>query len=98
MSPDYGVEEECILKGDGEMGGAYIVRLPAGDSDIYLRRVDQGFRVQVHRRGSAMSEVKSVNTQKEDTAWLACRSVFWLQICSHWAHGATNSGKHARNG
>ena len=38
VSPDYGVEEECILKGDGEMGGAYIVRLPAGDSNIYLRR------------------------------------------------------------
>lgn len=37
VSPDYGVEEECILKGDGEMGGAYIVRLPAGNSDIYLR-------------------------------------------------------------
>ena len=32
------MEEECILKGDGEMGGAYIVRLPAGDSDVYLRR------------------------------------------------------------
>ena len=31
------MEEECILKGDGEMGGAYIMRLPAGDSDIYLR-------------------------------------------------------------
>ena len=37
VSPDYGVEEECILKGDGEMGGAYIVRVPAGDSKIYLR-------------------------------------------------------------
>jgi hypothetical protein len=37
VSPDYGVEEECILKGDGEMGGAYIVRVPAGDSKVYLR-------------------------------------------------------------
>ena len=37
MSPEYGQPEECILKGDGEMGGAYIVRLPAGDPKTYLR-------------------------------------------------------------
>lgn len=37
VSPEYGQAEECILKGDGEMGGAFIVRLPAGDSKVYLR-------------------------------------------------------------
>lgn len=37
VSPEYGQAEECILKGDGDMGGAFIVRLPAGDPKVYLR-------------------------------------------------------------
>lgn len=39
MADDYGQPEECILKGDPdyELGGAYIVRLPCGDPNVYLR-------------------------------------------------------------
>ena len=37
VAKDYGEPEECLLEGDGELGGAYIVRLPCGDSSDYLR-------------------------------------------------------------
>ena len=33
---DYGVEEECIAKGAGELGGSYIVRLPCGPTHKYV--------------------------------------------------------------
>ena len=33
----YGVSEECILRSEGELGGAYIVRLACGPEDEYLR-------------------------------------------------------------
>ena len=37
VDPSYGEPEECILQSDGKLGGAYIVRLAAGPSDVYLR-------------------------------------------------------------
>ncbi len=37
VSKDYSQPEECLLAGDGDCGGAYIVRLPCGDSTDYLR-------------------------------------------------------------
>ena len=38
VSPDYGQSEECIFKAEeGDMGGAYIVRLPCGPRHVYLR-------------------------------------------------------------
>lgn len=38
VSPDYGREEECIRRGSGEHGGAYIVRLPCGPTHKYVRK------------------------------------------------------------
>ncbi|GAB4822201.1 hypothetical protein N2152v2_009247 [Parachlorella kessleri] len=38
VDADYGVEEECIAKGSGEHGGAYIVRLPCGPTNQYIRK------------------------------------------------------------
>jgi sucrose-phosphate synthase len=38
VASDYGVEEECIAKGRGERGGAYIVRLPCGPSQRYVQK------------------------------------------------------------
>ena len=38
MDPDYGQEEECIRRGSGEHGGAYIVRLPCGPTHKYVRK------------------------------------------------------------
>ena len=38
VSPDYGQAEECIFKAEeGDLGGAYIVRLPCGPRHVYLR-------------------------------------------------------------
>ena len=39
VDPEYGVEEECLAKGVGELGGAYIVRLPCGPTEVYVRSV-----------------------------------------------------------
>ena len=33
---DYGVAEECIAKGNGDLGGSYIVRLPCGPTNKYI--------------------------------------------------------------
>lgn len=33
---DYGIEEECLARGTGELGGSYIVRLPCGPTDKYV--------------------------------------------------------------
>ena len=38
VDEDYGREEECLAKGMGEMGGAYIVRLPCGPVNKYVRK------------------------------------------------------------
>ena len=41
VDKSYGVEEECILKASGaenDLGGTFIVRLPAGPEDQYLRQ------------------------------------------------------------
>ena len=40
VAKEYGQEEECILKPEGaenDLGGAYIVRLPCGPVDQYIR-------------------------------------------------------------
>ena len=37
VDESYGVPEECILRSEGELGGAYIVRLACGPEDEYLR-------------------------------------------------------------
>jgi hypothetical protein len=39
VDKSYSQPEECLLGGDGDLGGAYIVRLPCGDSNDYLRCV-----------------------------------------------------------
>lgn len=41
MDQSYSQPEECLLGGDGDLGGAYIVRLPCGDSNDYLRCVQR---------------------------------------------------------
>ena len=33
---DYGIEEECLARGTGELGGSYIVRLPCGPTHKYV--------------------------------------------------------------
>lgn len=38
VAPEYGVEEECLARGRGERGGAYIVRLPCGPTHKYIRK------------------------------------------------------------
>ena len=38
VDSSYGEPEECILESEGELGGAYICRLAAGPSDVYLRQ------------------------------------------------------------
>ncbi|KAH7619458.1 putative sucrose-phosphate synthase 1 [Nannochloris sp. 'desiccata'] len=38
VDPEYGVEEECIVKGRGDNGGAYIVRLPCGPTNQYINK------------------------------------------------------------
>jgi len=38
VDPEYGVEEECIVKGRGDYGGAYIVRLPCGPTAQYINK------------------------------------------------------------
>lgn len=41
VAKEYGQEEECILKPEGaenDLGGAYIVRLPCGPVDQYIRK------------------------------------------------------------
>lgn len=37
VDASYGKAEECILPSEGKLGGAYIVRLPCGAEDVYLR-------------------------------------------------------------
>lgn len=37
VDSSYGEPEECLLSTTGSLGGAYIVRLPCGDPDVYLR-------------------------------------------------------------
>ncbi len=39
VSPDYSVQEEPLLigGGSGSSSGAFIVRLPCGDPNVYLR-------------------------------------------------------------
>lgn len=36
VDPEYGQEEECLARGRGDMGGAYIVRLPCGPTERYI--------------------------------------------------------------
>jgi sucrose-phosphate synthase len=36
VDKSYGEEEEQIAGGSGEFGGAYIIRVKAGDSAVYL--------------------------------------------------------------
>ena len=36
VDDSYGVEEECMHEGQGEFGGAYIIRVKAGDPSVYL--------------------------------------------------------------
>jgi sucrose-phosphate synthase len=38
VDPEYGIEEECIVKGRGNHGGAYIVRLPCGPTNQYINK------------------------------------------------------------
>ena len=38
VDESYGQEEECLVKGRGELGGAYIVRLPCGPTNQYVRK------------------------------------------------------------
>jgi sucrose-phosphate synthase len=38
VDASYGQEEECLVKGRGELGGAYIVRLPCGPPQQYVRK------------------------------------------------------------
>lgn len=38
VDSSYGQPEECIQPGDGDTGGAYIVRIPCGPSKTYLRK------------------------------------------------------------
>ena len=33
---DYGIAEECIARGNGDLGGSYIVRLPCGPTNKYI--------------------------------------------------------------
>ena len=37
VDASYSEPEECILPSEGQLGGAYIVRLPCGPQDSYLR-------------------------------------------------------------
>ena len=34
----YGVPEECLQKGEGKLGGSFIVRLPCGPTESYMRK------------------------------------------------------------
>lgn len=38
VDSSYGEAEECLSKGRGELGGAYIVRLPCGPTEKYIRK------------------------------------------------------------
>ncbi|KAL6771420.1 hypothetical protein ACKKBG_A26295 [Auxenochlorella protothecoides x Auxenochlorella symbiontica] len=38
VDASYGVEEECLARGAGDTGGAFIVRLPCGPPDEYVRK------------------------------------------------------------
>lgn len=38
VDASYGEPEECLVKGRGELGGAYIVRLPCGPPEQYVRK------------------------------------------------------------
>lgn len=38
VDSSYGQPEECLVPGEGELGGAYIVRLPCGNPKKYLRK------------------------------------------------------------
>ena len=37
VDKSYGEPVECLMRSEGELGGAYIVRLPCGPQDVYLR-------------------------------------------------------------
>lgn len=37
VDASYGQLEEKMAEGDGSLGGAYIVRIPSGPVDVYLR-------------------------------------------------------------
>lgn len=41
VDKSYGEPEECILRSEGELGGAYIVRLACGPTEEYLRYFQQ---------------------------------------------------------
>ena len=34
----YSIPEECLQKGEGKFGGSFIVRLPCGPRDVYIRK------------------------------------------------------------
>jgi len=36
VDQEYGIAEECIAKGRGDLGGSYIVRLPCGPTEKYI--------------------------------------------------------------
>lgn len=38
VDPEYGMEEECLAQGQGDLGGAYIVRLPCGPTEQYISK------------------------------------------------------------
>lgn len=38
VDSDYGQEEECLVKGRGDLGGAYIVRIPCGPTNKYIAK------------------------------------------------------------
>lgn len=42
MDASYGQEEECLVKGRGELGGAYIVRLPCGPTHQVMLGAEGG--------------------------------------------------------
>ena len=37
MDPEYGQAEEALEEPEGQLGGAYIVRIPCGPQNVYLK-------------------------------------------------------------
>lgn len=101
VDSSYGVPEECIMPSEGSLGGAYIIRLPCGPADVYLRYVVASHRTprsvaesnHIFRSGYAspqISQSRFVETQSNK------RVPHWVFGTTHshpqWGTGTTKAG------
>lgn len=66
---DYGVAEECLAKGNGELGGSYIVRLPCGPTNKYIPKEQLWPHVREFADRGIVHVNKMLNKLRESGRW-----------------------------